>query len=175
MNNVQLTAKEAVKVFVEIGTGRILGFAPEFSRPLFSGYRYTEHILLHVRDIEIWIARYRVQQERDAEEATYRQIKRESIFRRSLRSAIEERNKHVNAFNRDLNNVLLRLMEEKYDKLMAAKAKPEIHGMAEASEASKTAADFAVESPMYRQPIDPRVSGGAVMAEIEKIEYDKSH
>jgi hypothetical protein len=176
MNNVQLTGKESVKVFVEIGSNRILGFSPEFASPLFTpGTRYTETLLLHSRDVERWVGRYRQQQERDAEEATYRQIKRESIFRKSLRSAILERNKHVNPLNRDLNNVLIRLMDEKYDAMMKAKMKPVVHGMAEASEASKTVEDFALESRAFKAPIDPRVSGSSVAGALNKIEYDKAH
>lgn len=177
MQNVQLSEKEAVKVFVEVGSQRILGFAPAFARPLFGGsIRYTENLLLHAWEVERWVGRYREQQERDAEAATYRQTQRESVFRKSLRSAIETRNQHVSPVNRDLNNVLLKLMDQRYDQIMKAKAKPEIHGMAEASESdTNQVADFAVASPMYRQPVDQRASGGAVQAELEKIEYDKAH
>lgn len=176
--NVQLSAKESVKVFVEIGSERILGFAPEFGKPLFSGsIKYREHILLHARDIEMWVARYRRQQEIDAQAATYRQIERESIFRKSLRSAILRRNQHVNQVNRDLNNVLIRLMDEKYDKMMEAKKRPQMATLAELSEASASrdneVYDLAVSSKAYKHPGDMRATGGAVQGDLEKIEHDR--
>jgi hypothetical protein len=177
MQNIQLTAREAVKVFLEIGTERILGFAPEQCRPLFTGFRYTEKILLHARDIERYMALYRDQQHRDAEEATYRQVKRESTFRKSLRAAVVERNQHVDQFNRDLNNLYLKLNDERYDRMMAAKAKPEIHGMAEASETPRSrdnaVQDFALASPQFRNPGDMRATGHAVPGDMAKIVHDK--
>jgi hypothetical protein len=173
--NIQLTGKEAVKVFVEIGTKRILGFAPEKCAPLFPGHiRYTEYTLLHAKEVERWVAKYREQQERDAEEATARQIEREAPFRRALRYAIRERNKHVNPLNRNLNETFVKLMDRRYDQIMQAKSKPVVHGMAEASEANANqVADFAMESPAYRNPGDMRARGGAVRGELEKIEHDK--
>lgn len=147
--NVQLSAKEAVKVYVELDSKRILGFAPENSRPLFPPWtRFTEYTLLHAHEIERWVSRYREQQQRDAEEATIRQLERESIFRNSLRSAIRARNNEVNQFNRDLNNVLIRLMDERYDAMMKAKAKPEVFGAAEAYEEGKDSMEVALENPL---------------------------
>lgn len=175
--NVQLTAKEAVKVYVEIGSNRILGFSPEHARPLFSGFRYREQILLHAREIEQWVARYQRQQQDDAEKATFRQIKRESAFRAELRNKIRERSKHVNEFNRQLNETLIKLMDLRYDKMMEAKMKPQAHSLAELSETSNSrdndVLDFATKSPLYRDKPDPRVSGSAVRGELEKIVREK--
>lgn len=149
MANVQLSSKEAVKVYVEVGTKRILGFSPENARPLFPAWtRFTEYTLLYAHEIERWVKRYREQQQRDAEEATIRQLERESHFRRALRAAIRDRNNHVNSFNRDLNNVLIRLMDERYDAMMKAKAKPDVFGAAEAYEAGKDPAEVALENPL---------------------------
>ena len=142
-------------MFVEIGTDRILGFCPEFARPLFSGFKYTEKVLLHARDIEMWVARYQAQQRQDAERATFRQIKRESAFRAQLRSKIRERNKHVNEFNKQLNETLIKLMDQRYDAMMQAKMKPEAHSLAELSEQSKSrdndVLDFAVIEPRIQR------------------------
>ena len=192
MQNVQLSGKESVKVFVEIGSGRILGFAPEFSGPLFPGYsiKYREHVLLHAKDIEMWVARYRVQQERDAEVATYRQIQHESKFRASLRSAIRQRNQHVSPINRALNETFIRLMDQRYDQMMQAKMKPQFSTLAEQSElkGDQMIEKFALDSPAFRKPEDSRATGssvdpigplreifGAMGDEIEKIEHDRTH
>jgi hypothetical protein len=181
MPNIQLSAKESVKVFVEIGTDRILGFAPEHSRPLFSGsIRYREHILLHARDIEQWVSRYRVQQERDAEIATYRQIKQESGFRKSIREAIQRRNNHVSPVNRDLNNALIKLMDKRYEQIMEAKMHLVMHTLAEGSEAGKKSdeneiIDFAMNSPKFKNPGDMRATGGSVPADIQQLEHDRKN
>lgn len=176
MQNVQLTAKEAVKVYVEVETGRILGFSPEHAnllgRPRY--IRYTSILLLHARDIEAWVAKYRIQQERDAEESTLRQIEREAPFRKALRDAIRERSKHVNKFNQALNETLVKLMDRRYDQIMQSKAKPVIQGMAESSEANPHAVeDWALQSQAFKNPGDQRASGSAVMREIEQIEHEK--
>lgn len=179
MSNVQLTSKEAITVYVEIGSNRILALCPQHAKPLLSqcNIRYVSQDLIHAKDIERWVAKYRQQQEQDAEIATYRQIKRESQFRKSIQDAIVERNKHVNKFNQDLNNVLMRLNNEKYESIMKAKAKPQFSTLAEMSEMSKShdndVLDFAASSPCYKNPGDQRATGGAVMREIEKIEHDK--
>src|ERR1700679_2152689 len=135
MRNVQLGHKESIKVYVELDTGRILGFSPELCAPLFPpGVKYREHVCLHSWEIENWIEKYRRQQEIDAEVATHRQIEKESVFRKSLRAAILARSSHVNQFNRDLNEAFIKLMDTRYDRMMEAKAKPQVHGMAEATE-----------------------------------------
>ena len=150
MRNVQLGSKEATKVFVELDTKRILGFGPEFAHPVFPlGTKWTEYTLLSAREIERWIRKYREQQQRDAEEATYTRLCREKRFRDALKSAIRARNPHVSQFNRDLNNVLIRLMDERYDKMMAAMEKPDVFGVAEAFEEQKSGEDLAMEHPYF--------------------------
>lgn len=169
MSNVQLPSKEAVRVFIEIETDRILGFAPENANLLgAAGIRWKSYTLLHAAEIERWVKKYRIQQEQDAYEATILTMKREERFRKAIRSAIQQRNQHVNQFNRDLNNTLLRLMDERYDRIMKACLAPVVHGMAEAYDAGKSPADVAMESPAYSKPsgidhvtgerVDPRVN-----------------
>lgn len=161
-SNVQLGSKEAVKVYVELDTKRILGFTPEFAKPLFlASVRYTEYTLLSAKEIERWVGRYREQQERDAYEATARQIQRESAFRKSLASAIRERNQHVNQFNRDLNNTLMRLNDERYDQMMKNKLKPVVHGVNEAYESSKSSHEISLDSPYFKHGPERIADGSA--------------
>jgi hypothetical protein len=151
MHNAQLGSKERTCVYVELDTKRILGFAPEFVQAVIpAGIRYTEYTLVSAREIERWVGRYREQQQRDAEEASYRQLMREKGFRDALKSSIRARNSQVNLFNRELNNVLIRLMDERYEAMLKAKAKPEVFGAAEAWEAGKDGEDVALENPLLR-------------------------
>lgn len=178
MRNVQLTARESVKVFVEVGSKRILGIAPASCKLLGAyGVKYTEETLVHARDIEKWISRLGEQTRRDAEISTARQIQREKKFRQAIRDKLLERNKHVNKYNQDLTNAFIRLMDQKYDRMLQAKMNPVTHGMAQAQEESKSrdneVLDFAVTSPAYRNSGDARASGSAVSAEMIKIEQDK--
>jgi hypothetical protein len=161
-----LSSKEAVKVYFELDTNRILGFTPEFARPLFPiGIRYKETTLQSAREIERHVAMYRQQQERDAYDATVRQIQRESIFRKSLASSIRARNQHVNQFNRDLNNTFIRLMDEKYDRMMQAKLRPQIYTPAEAYEQKTTTHEIAMDSPYFKHGPERIAGGGAVEGE----------
>ena len=161
--NVQLGPKEATKVFVEQDTNRILGFAPELAKPLFPPeIRYKEYTLLHANEIERWVKKYRIQQEQDAYEATLRTIERESIFRKSLASAIRARNQHVSTMNQALNNTYLKLMDKRYDEIQHSKMHPQVFGMAEAYEADVSAAKVAMDSPYYHQPAERIAGGGAV-------------
>jgi hypothetical protein len=149
--NVQLSSREAVKVWIEEETKRVLGFTPENARFLgAAGIRAKSYTLLHAHEIEGWVAKYREQQERDAEEAAILTIQRESRFRKAIRSAIEQRNQSVNQFNRDLNNTFLRLMDSRYDQILQSKLHPIVHGFNEAYEASTDAHEFALDSPYFK-------------------------
>ena len=167
--SVQLGPKEAAKVYIELDTDRILGISPEFASPLFpSGIRYKSYTLLHAADIERYVKRYREQQERDAYESTLRTIERESIFRKALRRAILDRNQHVSPMNQALNNTYLKLMDKRYDEIMEAKMHPQVYGMAEAYEASRTAIDVAQDSPYFKHPPEWIADGGAVEGDDPK-------
>ena len=151
MANVQLSSREAIKVWIEQDTDRILGFTPENAKFLgAAGIRAKSYTLLHAAEIERYVKKYRVQQEEDAYKATILQIQRESRFRKSLASSIRARNQHVNQFNRDLNNTLIRLMDDRYDQIMKAKLRPVVHGFNEAYEAGTTPTDFALDSPYFK-------------------------
>lgn len=153
MGNVQLSSKEAIKVWIEIATDRILGFTPENAKFLgAAGIRAKSYTLLHAAEIERYVKKYRVQQEEDAYKATILQIQRESRFRKALASSIRDRNQHVNQFNRDLNNTLMRLNDERYDQMMKAKLRPIVHGFNEAYEAGTTVEEFATDSAYYKRP-----------------------
>lgn len=166
LSHMPLSSKEAVKVYFELDTNRILGFTPEFAKPLFPiGIRYKEQTLQSAREIERHVAMYRTQQERDAYEATVRQIGRESVFRKSLASAIRARNQNVNQFNRDLNNTMIRLMDEKYDRMMKDKLRLQIYTPAEAYEQGKTGHEVAMDSPYFKHGPERVASGGAVEGE----------
>ena len=164
MANVQLSARESVKVYIETGTKRILGFSPAGCSLLQAtpGIRYTSETLSHARDIERWVARYREQQDRDAHEKVLLKVQREARFRKALRSAIEARNQHVSPLNRDLNNTFLRLMDEKYDRMIQTMLHPVTHGVAEAYEAGTTTHEVALDSPYFSHPPEKIASGGTV-------------
>jgi hypothetical protein len=161
--SVQLGPRERIKVYIELDTDRILGFTPEFAKPMYpAGIRYKEYTLLHAAEIERYVKRYREQQERDAYEATLLRIKREERFRKALASAIQERNQHVNQFNRDLNNTLIRLMDHRYNQIVTAMLHPQVYGMNEAYEATTTAHEFALDSPYFKHGPERIAEGEAV-------------
>lgn len=147
--NTQLGERERTVVFRDLDSERILGFGPELLKPVFpAGVRYTETVLTSALEIEKWVKRYREQQERDAEEKTYRQLAREKPIRDSIKAALNARSSSISAANQALNRMLIRLMDERYDAMMRAKAKPEVYGMAEAYDESHASEDIALENPL---------------------------
>jgi hypothetical protein len=146
--NVQLPSKERTCVFYELDTRRIFGFAPEFAQfQLPPGVKWRSEVLFTSREIERWAKKYRDQVVRDEEAKAYNQVMREAPIRAAIRNAILERNKHVNNLNRDLNNAFLRLNEERYQGMIAARAKRETFIAAEAWEEGKDSAEIAMEHP----------------------------
>jgi hypothetical protein len=150
--NVQLSNREAIQVWVDSDTKRILGFTPERVKLLYgvAGFRYTSEVLRHASDIERWLAKYRIQQEQDAYEKALLRIKREERFRKALTSAIRQRNESVNPLNRDLNNMMIRLMDERYNKIIQSLLNPVTYGMAEAYEESTNSHEVALDSPYFK-------------------------
>lgn len=147
--NTQLGERERSVIFKDLDSKRILGFGPEMLKPVFpAGVRYTETVITSALEFEKWVKQYREQQERDAEEKTYRQLAREKPIRDSIKAALTARNSSISPANRDLNRVLIRLMDERYDAMMSAKAKPEVYGMAEAYDESHGSEDIALENPL---------------------------
>lgn len=143
--------KNHTVVFVEQDTKRILGFAPEGLTPMFpAGTRYDTKTPFDVIEMENWLKKYRAQQKFDAETKAYRQIMREKPMRDSIRSAILARNNQVNPLNRDLNNALITFMDAEYDRIMAQLANPDVFGVAEAYEETKSGEDLAIEAPIFR-------------------------
>ena len=152
MNNVQLSDRESVRVFIDSDSGRILGMAPSsIPAPLpINGMRFRSELLVHVYEIEAWLNKWREQVKREAVERTERQAQRDAIFRNNLASAIRQRNLSVNQYNRDENNRLLKKMDEDYDRKLKKQMNPELYGMAESAEASKNPVEVALDSPYFK-------------------------
>ncbi|MGC9293317.1 MAG: hypothetical protein ACP5EP_11455 [Acidobacteriaceae bacterium] len=125
MKNVQLTGKERSIVYREIGTNRILGFGIDGAPPILppAGVRYESIILYHASDMDRYMEQYREQYARDEERGAISQLERDKQFRQSVRDAVIERNKHLDAWNRDINLRLLDAQDKLYNKMMERKLK----------------------------------------------------
>ena len=66
--NVQLSEREAVKVFIDLSTGRILGMSPaSIPVPLLpAGFRWKSETLLHTYEIEAYLNKWREQVKEEA-------------------------------------------------------------------------------------------------------------
>jgi hypothetical protein len=166
MANVQLSDREAVRVFLDSDTGRILGMAPvSIPAPLCPGIRWRSETLIHVWEIEAYLNRWREQVKQEAVIRTERQAQRDSIFRSSIASSIRARNQSVNQWNRDENNRLLKKMDDSYEKQLKKQMNPQLYGVAESTDSSASAADIALDSPYFKhgperiaegERVDPR-------------------
>ena len=152
MGNVQLGEREAVRVFTDADTGRILGMAPaSIQVPLLPvAIRWRSEVLSHAWEIEAYLNKWRVQVRQEAVFRTERQAQRDSIFRNAIASAIRSRNQSVNQYNRDENNRLLEKMDADYDAKLKKQMSPQLYGVAESSEATKTGAEIALDSPYFK-------------------------
>lgn len=164
MNNVQLSEREAVRVFIDLSTGRILGMAPASIRiPLLpAGFRWKSELLLHTWEIESWLNKWRVQVKEEALIRTERQAQRDAIFRNAIASQIRQRNLSVDQWNRDENNRLLKKMDEDYDRKLKKQMNPVLHGVAEANEESKTSLDISLDSPYFKHGPERIAQGDSV-------------
>jgi hypothetical protein len=163
MSNVQLGEREAVRVFLEVGTKRILGMTPaSIMAPLTTNIQFTSEVLHHAWEIERYLAKWREQAKFEAVARTERQAQRDAIFRNALASQI--RALPVNQYNRDMNNAALKQMDARYDAELNRQQNPVLHGMAEAYDAKATAADVAQDGAYYKNPDAgiSHVGGGAV-------------
>jgi hypothetical protein len=152
MSNVQLSEREAVRVFTDESTGRILGMTPaSISTPLLpAGFRWKSETLFHTWEIEACLKKWRVQVKEEAAIRTERQASRDAIFRNALASAIRQRNLHVDQRNRDENNRLLAKMDSDYDRKLKKQMDPQLYGVAESSDSSKSSLDMALDSPYFK-------------------------
>lgn len=162
MSNVQLGRGEAVRVFTEADTGRILGMVPAgVKTPLFTvGIRWRSEVLYHVFEIESTLRKWREQVKQEAFIRTERQAKRDAIFRNSLASALRALN--VDEWNREQNNKALAAMDKKNDEKIKAQLEPKLYGVAEAYEASANSHEIAQDSPYFSHGPEKLSSGGAV-------------
>lgn len=149
--NVQLCEAESVNVFIDLDTNRILGMAPaSVKAPAAQGIKFKMVLCQHVSDIERYLNRWREQVKFEAVIRTEKQAQRDSIFRNSLASQIRTRNESLDSWNRDENNRLLAKMDEEYDRKQKIQMNPQLYGMAESSESSKTAVEMALASPYFQ-------------------------
>ena len=152
-----------MNVFVDPQTNRILGMAPaSIKTPLIPGFRFVSRLLTHASEIESWLKMWREQVKLEAEIRTERQAQRDAIFRNSLASSIRQRNQSVNQWNRDENNRLLAKMDGDYERKQKAQMNPQLYGMAESSESSKSAADVALDSPYFKHGSEMVAQGESV-------------
>lgn len=150
--NVQLSEREAVKVFIDLSTGRILGMSPaSIPVPLLpAGFRWKSETLLHTYEIEAYLNKWREQVKEEAMIRTERQAARDQVFRSAIASAIRQRNLSVDSWNRDENNRLLKRMDEKYDASLKRQMNPQLYGMAESTDSSKSGVEVALDSPYFK-------------------------
>lgn len=147
MSNVQLPQHERAVVYTDPDTNRILGFGPENAKPAFpAGSRYRAEVLYSANAIERKMMQYRDQCRRDAEESTVKKLEREGWMRKAIRDAVEERNKHVNPWNRDLNNAMLKVMDHFHQRALQARIDAEVCITAEKYDADTTSYDVAKDS-----------------------------
>lgn len=120
MSNVQLTGQERTCVYREIGTGRILSFGISGAPPLNvpEGIRYETVECLHASYLDRFMDQYRQQHIDDEERAAVRKLERERDFRKSVRDAIVARNRHLDAFNRDVNLRMLDAQDKLYERIL---------------------------------------------------------
>lgn len=161
MANIQLSEKESVRVFLDSDTGRILGMAPASVQvPILPiAIRWRAEVLQHAYEIEAYLVKWRAQVKQEAVFRTERQAARDAIFRNSIASQIRQRNQSVNQYNRDENNRLLAKMDTEYDRKQKLQMNPQLYGMAESSDATKTGDEVALDSPYFKHGPE-RVAGG---------------
>ena len=156
---VQLAAAERAQVYINADNGRILGFGPDGASPsLPPTFRVRTIVCYHARDIERYAEAYRRQCHEDDEQATEAQLARERPMRAALRDSVLERNRQLSsdlgnphaARNIALNNVLLRVQEELYTRMMMRRTQRVATIAAERYEAGTRAVDVALESPLIQ-------------------------
>lgn len=146
-HNVQLSHSERTVCYRDLETKRILGFGPEGFPPAApAGVKYTATVCYSAKAIERFAEEYRSQSLRDREETSLRRLEAERPIRQAIKSALAERNNHLDPKNRDYNNAMLRVMDHFYDTAVEARQKVEVCIAAEKYEASKTSGDITLEN-----------------------------
>ena len=150
MSNVQLTAREAPVVYLEVGTGKVLDFGKAGQKPMFKpGTLYRTEKLYHVSDIDRYMAQYRAQWRAEQEVKIFQQIEREKPTRDRIKELIRSRAPHIDARNRAQNEAMIRVMDARYDAANAAKLKKEICLTADRWDATKLEQDIAISDPGF--------------------------
>lgn len=160
--------KEAVRVFIDCDTGRILGMAPaSIKAPAQTlGLRWKAEVLNHAWEIERYLDRWREQAKFEAVLRTERQVARESTFRAAIASQIRARNQTLDPYNRDVNNAALAAMDDAYARKVKIESNPVVHGVAEAYEATTTSHEVSLDSAYFKH-------GAERVAQGERIEGDR--
>jgi hypothetical protein len=150
MSNVQLTAREAPVVYLEVGTGKVLDFGKKGQKPVFpAGTLYITESLFHVADIDRYMKQYRDQWRAEQEVKIYNQIAREKPTRDRIKELIRGRAPHINAINRDQNEAMIRVMDARYEAAMKGKLRKEICMTADRWDATKLEQDIAISDPGF--------------------------
>jgi len=148
--NVQLTQREAPCVYIEIKTGRILGFGKGGHVPLFAlGTMYRVEHPHNISDIDRYMNQFRRQWRVDQEVKIYNQIAKEKPTRDRIKELIRSRSPHIDAINRAQNEAMIRVMDSRYDQAMASKLRKEVCLTAERWDAGKSGEDIAVSDPGF--------------------------
>lgn len=103
--------------------------------------------------------RFREQSLRDMEEQTEQRLEAERPHRQAIFDAVNERNRHVDARNRDINNALLKAMDFYYHNALTARRNATIAMMAEKAEANKSSIDVGLDSPYVKKAIRDAANG----------------
>ena len=150
--NVQLTAREAPVVYLEVGTGRVLGFGKAGQRPIFPmGTMFKSEELHHVADIDRYIKQFRQQWMVDQEVKIYKKIAEEKPMRDRIKELIRSRSPHIDAINRAQNEAMIKVMDSRYDAAMKNKLRKEVTLTAERWDASKSQEDIATSDPGFEK------------------------
>jgi hypothetical protein len=160
--NVQLTAREAPVVYLEVGTGRVLDFGKKGKIPVFpKGTMYSTESLYHVSDIDRYLKQYREQWRTEQEVKIFNQIQKEKPTRDRIKEMIRSRAPHIDALNRAQNEAMIRVMDSRYEAMMAAKLKKEICLTADRWDATNLEQDIAISDPGFKKvhSIDKAAAG----------------
>lgn len=150
--NVQMTGKEATVVYTDLDTGRILGFGVENAPPprTVRGLKWKSETIIHARDLDRWADKYRAQYIRDAEVQSVMKLEQERDFRKAMRDAVLDRNRHLDAFNQSVNLKMLAEQDRVYEAILTSRRRAEVCIAAEKYEAGGNEARVALDSPFIK-------------------------
>jgi hypothetical protein len=144
----QIGPKVKTVVFVDPDTKRVLGFGPEGIRPLMPiGTRYEIKVPFDAIELDKWVDRYAQEMRADAVLQMERQFLKEAPARKAIRDALILRSQNLDPLNRELNLTMVKMMDHRYEKMIAAKMKPDNFLVAQAYDEKTSGEDLAMKNP----------------------------